>query len=95
MTTFSHITVDVVRTVLEAGRPEALTGDLINAAWETYSAWDADQNDKDITHRALEARGDAIDALDELGADNFTPSSNVTPESLARTWDAMFKYWSN
>lgn len=90
MTTFSHISDAMVRTVLEAGRPSAYYDDLSSAIDNTYEAWDEDQHNEDLDHRAYEARCQAIEALDDLMV-----SVNSDIGTVQAGWDALLKYWTN
>lgn len=95
MNTYNHITVGVVRQTLEAGATQRVTEGLVNAVKETFEAWDEDQFNEDIEPSALGAREVAVTALEDLGAEHIHINSDASEETLAATWEAIRKYWTN
>lgn len=95
MTTYTHIAIDSVRRVLEAGPPEKVTQDLTDAVWETYEAWADDQHNEDIEIASLDMREDAVNDLDELQADHINFNSDASPETIRGVWNAIQRYWTN
>lgn len=100
MSKWGHVTAPVSRAVLEAATPPTMV-DLMKAVGEAKAAFAIDVNDEDIPRKAIQAREEAISALDEIMTEDTTAhdeAGEVTGSAginkLAAV-DALAYYWSD
>lgn len=100
MSKWSHVTAPVSKAVLEAETPPTMV-DLMKAVGEAKAAFEIDVGNEDIPCKAIQAREEAIWALDEIFTEDTTAqdeAGEITGDAginkLAAV-DALAYYWSD